>query len=74
MAATATPAAMPGCLLADFACTQRLGRAIEALQHCVGHAAAVPDLQLVLLGRLARDERSSTSWGREDVDALLAHR
>ncbi|SDN79974.1 hypothetical protein [Geodermatophilus sp. DSM 45219] len=37
-------------------------------------AAAVPGLQLVLLGRLARDERSSTSWGRDDVDALLAHR
>jgi hypothetical protein len=35
---------------------------------------AVPDLQLVLVGRLARDERSSTSWRREDVDALLAHR
>jgi hypothetical protein len=35
---------------------------------------AVPGLQLVLLGRLARDERSSTSWGRDDVDALLAHR
>ena len=35
---------------------------------------AVPGLQLVLVGRLARDERSSTSWRREDVDALLAHR
>jgi hypothetical protein len=35
---------------------------------------AVPGLQLVLLGRLVRDERSSTSWGRDDVDALLAHR
>jgi hypothetical protein len=35
---------------------------------------AVPGLQLVLLGRLARDERSSNSWGRDDVDALLASR
>jgi hypothetical protein len=35
---------------------------------------AVPGLQLVLLGRLARDERSSTSWRRDDVDALLASR
>jgi hypothetical protein len=35
---------------------------------------AVPGLQLVLLGRLTRDGRSSTSWGRDDVDALLAHR
>ncbi|MGR6964751.1 hypothetical protein ACU610_09860 [Geodermatophilus sp. URMC 61] len=34
---------------------------------------AVPGLRLVLLGRLARDERSSTSWRRADVDALLAH-
>jgi hypothetical protein len=35
---------------------------------------AVPDLQLVLLGRLVRDRRSSTSWRRDDVDALLASR
>ena len=35
---------------------------------------AVPGLQLVLLGRLTRDQRSSTSWGRDDVDALRAHR
>lgn len=35
---------------------------------------ALPGLQVVLLGRLARDERSSTSWRRDDVDALLASR
>jgi hypothetical protein len=37
-------------------------------------ADAFPGLQVVLLGRLTRDERSSTSWGPDDVRRLLAHR
>lgn len=61
-------------LLVDFSYAQQPGHAIEALQCCVGHAAAVPGLELLLLGRLARDERSSTGWDRDDVDGLVAHR
>jgi hypothetical protein len=37
-------------------------------------ADAFPGLQVVLVGRLTRDERSSTSWGPDDVRRLLAHR
>jgi hypothetical protein len=37
-------------------------------------AEALPDVRFVLIGRLSRDERSSTSFGRDELEALLAHR
>jgi hypothetical protein len=38
-----------------------------------GLAEALPDARVALIGRLARDERSSTSISRAELDELLAH-
>jgi hypothetical protein len=37
-------------------------------------ADAFPDTGIALVGKLARDERSSTSFGADELAALLAHR
>jgi hypothetical protein len=35
---------------------------------------ALPEVRFVVVGRLARDGRSSTAWGADDVGILLGHR
>ena len=49
VAAGATLTAMTDRLLVDFFYAQQLGHAIEALQYCVGHAAAVPGREVSVL-------------------------